>query len=183
MKKAVSKKHFTFEWCSFNYFFSYKIIWKSPRFLVLSNFLPDLSKWKFWGIPLGCLVAVVSFVFVVPTWKWRNQSPIDNFTGKLQKVCKGSSLPWITDQCFPISLSLVTSFSAKISMIIHVFTSNERPLNPFNIATPSEVEAVAHACIRIQNGVQRKGCLDMVAYMTFHLKKCPVLQIILSFVE
>lgn len=68
-------------------------------------------------------------------------------------------------------------------MIIPVFTSNERPLNPFNIATPSEVEAVAHACIRIQNGVQRKGCLDMVAYMTFHLKKCPVLQIILSFVE
>lgn len=69
-------------------------------------------------------------------------------------------------------------------MIIPVFTSNERPLNPFGtIATPSEVEAVAHACIRIQNGVQRKGCMDMVAYMTFHLKKCPVLLIILSFVE
>ena len=69
-------------------------------------------------------------------------------------------------------------------MIIPVFTSNERLLNPFeNIATPSEVEAVAHACIRIQNGVQRKGSMDMVTSMTFHLKKCPVLQIILPFVE
>jgi len=70
-------------------------------------------------------------------------------------------------------------------MIIPVFTSNERlAIEPLqHIATPPEVEAVAHACNRIQNGVQRKGCMDMVAYMTFHLKKCPVLQIILSFVE
>ena len=50
-------------------------------------------------------------------------------------------------------------------------------------ATPFQVEAEAHARSPIQNGVQTKGCMDMVAYMTFQLKKCPVLQIILSFVE
>ena len=158
---------------------------KEPTFSRHLYFSPRLKKMKVLGDTLGvfgsCLTCEFRFLLLQHEFNRTHQTTLH---GDTRRFCKGSSFPETGTDVFLFFLSLVTSLGAKISMIIPVFTSNERPLNPFeNIATPSEVEAAAHACIRIQNGVQRKGSMDMVASMTFHLKKCPVLQIILSFVE
>lgn len=72
-----------------------------------------------------------------------------------------------------------TPYSTRPALVYFTRFTKGFPLH----ATPSQVEAVTHARSPIQNGVQTKGCMDMVAYMTFQLKKCPVLPIILSFVE